>query len=314
MNIVLFSMTVPIKCKTLLGHSGLEFSITCLKSFINNAKQEIHLQIFEDGTLTPADRQQLLAKLPNSNIIDKNVRDQQVAEKLNNYPSCLYYRNSTGYAQKLFDIMLYDDADVFYIDSDILFLKKFCLPQFNEIPVFMSDTFNAYSFQPWDFIRIKFPIFPYVNSGFFYFPQKMYDLDFIEQLLNDTVIRNGFINKIPWLEQTLWAFLTAKSKSFYYFDYNQIMMAQQIMKIPVKANLTEDIIAVHLVGSLRGHVFPELQSIPPPAADDNNYLQIRLMVHNRYLNNISFGIDRLKKKWRQMRPKKFSNYQVNVTR
>jgi len=87
----------------------------------------------------------------------------------------------------------------------------------------MSDTFNAYSFQPKEFLRIKFPIFPYVNSGVFYSPKKLYALDFIEQLLNDKIIRKGLTKKIPWLEQTIWAFLAAKSKSFCYFDNGQII-------------------------------------------------------------------------------------------
>jgi len=42
-------------------------------------------------------------------------------------------------------------------------------------------------------------------------------------------------------------------------------MAQQVMKIPIKDNLTEDTIAIHLVGSLWGLVFSGLQIISPPA-------------------------------------------------
>lgn len=308
-------MTVPIKCKTLLGHSGLEFSIPCLKSFINNAKQLIHLQIFEDGTLTVVDKERLLHDLPNSTIIEKAIRDKIVAEKLAKHLNCLNYRNSTGYAQKLFDIVLFDEQDVFYIDSDILFLKKFKLPLFAETPIFMSDTFNAYSFTPQEFLKISFPVFPYINSGIFYFPQKLYNLDFIEQLLNDKIIINGLIKKIPWLEQTLWAFLLAKSKSIFYFDHNQIVMAQQVMKIPVNDNITDETIAVHLVSSLRGHVFPELTKTNAHIVDDSaDFKQIKLEASKGYLSKLSFATDRIKKKWRQMNPKKYSTYKVNVTR
>lgn len=178
----------------------------------------------------------------------------------------------------------------------------------------MSDTFNAYSFTPQEFLKIGFPIFPYINSRIFYFPQKLYDLDFIEQLLNDKIIINGLIKKIPWLEQTLWAFLLAKSKSIFYFDHNQIVMAQQVMKIPVNNNITNETIAVHLVSSLRGHVFPELQKLTPAINNKNVYHPIKLEVTKEYLSNISFAIDRIKKKWRQMNPKIYSTYRVNVTR
>lgn len=307
-------MAKPIVCKTLLGTLGLDFSITCLKSFVQQAEQEIQLEIFEDGTLTIDNKEQLLFAFPTCILIDKTVRDQIITNKLAKHPSCLNYRNSTGYAQKLFDIVLYDEKDVLYIDSDILFLKKFRLPEFAGTPIFMSDTFNAYSFTPQEFLKIGFPIFPYINSGIFYFPQKLYDLDFIEQLLNDKIIINGLIKKISWLEQTLWAFLLAKSKSIFYFDHNQIVMAQQVMKIPVNDNITNEIIAVHLVSSLRGHVFPELLKIDAEILDAAHSKQIKLEATKGYLSKINFAIDRLKKKWRQMNPKKYSNYKVNVTK
>ncbi|RYY08331.1 MAG: hypothetical protein EOP43_00220 [Sphingobacteriaceae bacterium] len=306
-------MSLQIRCKTLLGSSGLDFSIICLKSFIFLSNKEIHLQIFEDGTLTEEHKKHLKTEIPNCSIVDKKDRDQIISAKLNKYPSCLDYRNSTGYAQKLFDIVLYDNQDVFYIDSDILFLQKFSLPNFTDVPVFMSDTFNAYSFQPQEFIKINYPIFPYINSGFFYFPQKLYDLNYLEQLLNDKIVGIGLVKKIPWLEQTLWAFLLAQSKKIYYFEHNQIVMAQQVMKIPVIDNITNKTIAVHLVSSLRGHVFPELKKLTTSNLG-NDYQQINLEAVRKHLSKISFAIDRLKKKWRQMRPYKVANYMVNLNR
>lgn len=92
------------------------------------------------------------------------------------------------------------------------------------------------------------------------------------------------------------------------------MMAQQVMKIPVIANLTKDTVAIHLVSSLRAHVFPELQKLNTAVNNTNDYHQIKLEVASSYLSNLGFAIDRLKKKWRQMNPKKYSTYKVNVTR
>lgn len=44
-------MDTPLKYKTMVGHSlDLIFAVACLKSFIDYSEQEIHLQIFEDGT------------------------------------------------------------------------------------------------------------------------------------------------------------------------------------------------------------------------------------------------------------------------
>ncbi|RYE14187.1 MAG: hypothetical protein EOP34_07155 [Rickettsiales bacterium] len=167
---------------------------------------------------------------------------------------------------------------------------------------------------PQEFIKIKYPIFPYINSGIFYFPQSLYDLNYIEQLLKDKYIRVGLIKKIPWLEQTLWAFLLAKSKYIYYFNHHQIVMAQQVMKIPVLDNITNEIIAVHLVSSLRGHVFPEIKELNTSNHNNDIYQQINLEHVKNHLSKFNFAIDRIKKKWRQMNPDKINNYKVNLNR
>ncbi|WP_419803155.1 hypothetical protein [Mucilaginibacter sp.] len=307
-----------INCKTLLGHKGLDFSISCLKTFIENSENEIHLQIFEDGTLSNEDKLLLKTSLKGSSVIDKADIDKQVEEKLSNYPACLAYRNSTIYGIKLFDIMLYKDEDTFYIDSDIYFIKNFTLPKFANLPIFMSDTFNAYSFQPLEFIQIKFPIYPYINSGFFYFPKELYNLNYIEELLNKPVIKNAFKNalakKLYWSEQTIWAFLSGKSKAICYFNNNQIMMAQQVMKYPIQDNITSETIAIHLVSSLRTNIYNVLERDFSQKSKSTNFNHIELEYNENHLSKLGFLIDRLQKKWRQMNPKKYSNHNSNVVR
>lgn len=300
-------MAKQVKCKTLLGHNGLDFSINCLKSFVNKSEQEIVLQIFEDGTLTIADRDLLKSTFPNSSIVNKSDRDIEIPKKLKGHPLCLNYRNSTNYAQKLFDIMLYDEDDTLYIDSDIYFLKKFSLPELPASPVFMADTHNAYSFNPLEFFRIKFPILKFINSGFFYFPKKLYDLDFLELILGDKVIGNGLIKKIPWLEQTTWAFLAAKTGDVYYFDYDQIMMAQQVMVEPILENLTERSVAVHLVYALRFYIFDELKKLPEDYDNGFTYQKIELKKATSFLGKIDFAIERVRKTWLQKTAKGYLN-------
>ena len=72
---------MAIKCKTLLGTKNLDFSLTCLQSFINNSADEIHLQIFEDGSLTEKDIDRLLTTLKGSTVIKKSDRDSVINEK-----------------------------------------------------------------------------------------------------------------------------------------------------------------------------------------------------------------------------------------
>ena len=298
-------MSKIYKYKTLLGHNGLDFSIKCLKSFIHNSAQEIHLQIFEDGSITADDKEKLFSALPSCTIVDKAVRDRIVNEKLKEHPSCLEYRNNTNYAQKLFDVMLYENEDVYFIDSDIYFIKKFNLPNFNLEPVFMADTHNAYSLKPIEFFRTQYPIYPCINSGFFFFPNKLFDLDYIEELLNDKIIRQGLIRKISWLEQTIWAFLAAKIKNVCYFDYDQVVMAQEVIYKPV----TEQLIAVHCVFSLRDPAFDNVKMIAPIA--DAVYDDIKLIYIKNYLNKFVYAFEKMRKKWRNLTTKTYMEKNIN---
>jgi len=284
-------MVKPVRCKTLLGHNNLDFSIECLQSFIRYSGHKVLLEIFEDGSITEADEEKLLSSLKNSVVVKKAERDVQLAAILAKYPACAAYRNSTNFSQKLFDVMLYDNQDVFYIDSDIYFLQKFLLPKFDEMPVFMYDNQNAYSFSPIDLLRINIPAFPNVNTGVFYFPTHLFDLDFIEQLLNDEVISRSFKKCSNWSEQTIWSLLAAKSRSISFFDYNQIIMADYALKT------NSDTVAIHLVYYFRTHI-KQLRLLPPVPAKDCSV--IRLTAHSAYLSKMDFAIEKLKKKMKTL--------------
>ena len=275
-----------IQCKTLLGQKNLDFSIACLGSFVEYAEDDIQLIIFEDGSLTPDGKQKLSLSLKNCIIDSKGDRDAVVNMKLKSYPKCYHYRNSILYAHKIFDVMLYDEKDLLFIDSDVLFLKRFKLPSFNQFPVFIADKHHAYSFSPAEFFNVSYPIFPHVNTGFFYFPYNQFDVALIESLLNDAVIGKG-LGRISWLEQTIWAFLAARNKKVGYFDSKQIVMAQKV--------LTKDIqrVAVHLVSSYRSH-FNELYA--QPAAANSKVESIKINEVSTYLGKAEFLLNRLKKK------------------
>ena len=274
-----------IICKTLLGHNNLDFSIACLQSFINNSFDEIQLEIFEDGSLTEADKMKLLSGLRNSAIVTKEQRDKMLTLKLANYSRCNQFRAHTIFAQKIFDIMLYDDKDTLFIDSDIFFLKKFILPAFENKPVFMADSENAYSFSPAEFFKIDIPIFPHINSGFFYFPKECFDLDFVESLLNDPIIQRG--QPVSWLEQTIWAFLASRFGSINYFDDAQITMAKE------KLTITADSIAIHLVSTYRYH-FEQIKLLPIKI--ENEFTPVKLKNMANHLSKLEFAGKRVIKK------------------
>lgn len=284
-------MVKPVHCKTLLGHNNLDFSIECLNSFLKHSDNEIYLQIFEDGSITDADEEKLLSSLNNSVVIRKKGRDEKLGPILANYPACKNYRDSTNFAQKLFDIMLYDDQDVLYIDSDIYFLKKFALPELDEMPVFMLDSQNAYSFTPVDLLKINIPVFPNVNTGLFYFPKHLFKLDFIEALLNDPVVIRSFKKNPNWSEQTIWSFMAAKSRSISYFDCRQIVMADFALKTDA------DTIAIHLVYYFRTHI-KQLRLMRFPDAGPCS--KINLKIHTAFLNKMDFAVEKLIRKVKRL--------------
>lgn len=284
-------MTKPVHCKTLLGHNGLDFSIECLQSFLHHSRDEIKLEIFEDGTITPEDETKLLAALKNAVIIKKNDRNAKVDALLSNYPACRNYRNSTNFAQKLFDIMLHDDQDVLYIDSDIYFLRKFALPKLEEMPIFMFDTQNAYSFTPLDLLKINAPVFPNVNTGLLYFPKNLFKLDYIEQLLQDNVVTKSLNRHVNWSEQTIWSFLAAKSGSINYFNCKQVIMADFALKVD------ENTIAIHLVYYFRTHI-KQLRLMQFP--ENESYTSIGLRMQTSYLKKRDFAMEKIIRKIKRL--------------
>ncbi|RYE22826.1 MAG: hypothetical protein EOP42_23955 [Sphingobacteriaceae bacterium] len=284
-------MAKQINCKTLLGHKNLDFSIECLQSFLYNADDEIFLEIFEDGSLTSEDEEKLISSLKNSVIIRKAERDAKLEPLLANYPACREYRNSTNFAQKLFDITLFGDGDVLYIDSDIYFLKKFALPPLDEMPVFMFDNQNAYSFSPLDLLKMNISAFPNVNTGFFYFPKNLFDLQFIEKLLKDEVIAKSFKRQMNWSEQTIWSLLAAKSRSISFFCCKQVMMANFALRTDA------DTVAIHLVYYFRTHI-KQLRLLPPPA--DAAVTTLETNIHSAYLGKVDFAVEKIIRKIKRL--------------
>ena len=275
-----------IRCKTLLGRKNLDFSISCLKSFLLNSTSEIDLIIMDDGTLTTDDVSKLQSELSNTLVVTKAERDEVVNEKLKDYPACFRYRSQDLYANKIFDVALFEEEDVMFIDSDIYFLHRFDMPQLGKTPIFIADFIHAYSFTPVEFHRIKYPIFPRVNTGWFYFPRKYFDLSFLEDLLNDPIIGKG-LGRVSWLEQTVWAFLAARCGTVKYFDPRQVLNARH------KLTVDDKMVAVHLISTYRGH-YSELKLIKP--SPQERPVQIETVSPRGFLTIPAFWADRIKKK------------------
>lgn len=283
-------MKRSITCRTLLGSGNMDFSIECLKSMLDNSYDNIRLQIFEDGSLQPDDIQKLESSLPDSTVVTRKSREESVMQQLADYPYCRQLRESNVFGFKLFDTMLYDDAEFFYLDTDIYFLKPFAFPQFGPNPVFMRDAINGYYFKQHQFLKISAPVMPLINAGFYYFPRRLFKLSIVENLLEKYFTPENMSHM--WAEQTLWAFLGAEVKDAYYFNPQQVVLAKHRLK------LNDKTIAVHLVSIARRN-FEAVKSLAKKEshpADD--FELIKLEKINAPLRKTAFAFGWVKQKIR----------------
>jgi hypothetical protein len=278
-------MEKTIKFKTLMGARNIEFSIDCLRTFIQQSRDTFQLEIFDDGTLTQADQQTIFASLKNTSIVLAHDAKERVLDRLACFPACMEYRNKHVHARKLFDVMLYNQEDLYFIDSDVYFLRSFALPEFNGLPTFLSDKQNAYAFNPLDFFSIEFPIFPKINSGMFYFPWKSFDLEFLEKVMVSMKSRKAVDH--VWIEQTLWAFLSGQSPVIQYFDERQVCMSRADFRVD------RETVAVHLVTPYRYH-YENLKTRGGAANEQRS--TIRLKRQTLRLGKYDFALERLSKK------------------
>lgn len=218
-----------IYLRTLLGSNNLDFSISCLKSCIDNCAQETILEVFEDGTLTGKHHEYIISKIPNAAIIYRSERDEDLNKLLQAYPESASFRKHNIFGHKLYDVMLYKPRSFFYIDSDILFYRKFSFPQTGNSPFFMMDAENAYCFSNKEMYALKDKILPRINAGFYYFPVSFFKLEAIENILCNYFKPEMYGHS--WAEQSVWGFLARTNQSTCYFNNAQILMASPIIRV-----------------------------------------------------------------------------------
>ena len=239
--------------RTLLGKNNLDFSINCLKSCIDNCEQETILEIFEDGSITKELEQYITNRIPNAVIVYKHKRDKILDSLLQGYPRSILFRKQNILADKVFDIILYEPKTFFYLDTDIIFFKKFSFPEMNRDPVFMIDSETAYSFSNREVYNIRNSIFPRINSGLFYFPYSLFKVDIVEDFLERNLRKEMYPHH--WAEQTIFGFLVFINKPAFCFNNKEIVMASPII------NISKHTIAIHFSRPYRKSIPPIKQRI-----------------------------------------------------
>jgi hypothetical protein len=113
------------------------------------SSEPINLLIHDDGTLTRADREKLMARVTGAGILSREEADSFVQPLLKRYPKCRAYRELHPFALKLIDMALMQSEELAYCDSDVLFVRPhkglFSWPDLKTSAIFMQDIQDAYS-------------------------------------------------------------------------------------------------------------------------------------------------------------------------
>ena len=237
-----------MEIKTLLCKRDVATGIACLLSLQKAAQEPVDLVIHEDGSLDEADIAQLLQALPGSTLLRRNEHEARVQEILSNYPNCRAYRSQNPLSNKLLDIPILSENVLQFIDSDIMFFKKFSnmFPP-EEFPIFSQQGAGdqGYSAPLLKLVsRAQRPVPSGCNSGLFRFYKKDYDLDYIEWFLG----REELLHPITTMvEQTGWALLFGTKNVFTYDE-------QQLACLKTHVRLDEKTIAVHFLYKLKNQM------------------------------------------------------------
>ena len=220
-------MNNTTKLCLLLCHRDVAMGESCLNSIRRFCTQKLDFRIHDDGSLTAHDIDALL-KHGDVELVARQEADQRMDILLEKFPNCRKLRRSLPYAIKLLDTILLGNSDNYaYIDSDILFLRRFANPfranEYTSRSVFMRDRENSYCIRSWSCIqdrRFRFP--NRLNAGFIIFDRALFDLDFAEWFLS-----RPETNAIPSMrEQSTWALL-GKRVNCEIFDEDQVRVMRE---------------------------------------------------------------------------------------
>ncbi|MDT0650423.1 hypothetical protein [Autumnicola edwardsiae] len=281
-----------ITVTTLACHRDIEMVQLSLKSFVHNYKDDYRVHIYEDGSLSEADKEKLTA-IPGVIIKDKKEVDALADEALRSHPFCRQWRGQNAFTIKLFDMAVMEKTDYVYFDSDVFFIKPFIgldRSKYDEEDlVLMSDRFDYYSvnyFERFIYPRMKFP--DKINAGFYYVRNGAIDFDLFEWLFSKEEYFPR--DKEPWrvslADQTAWALLGANSNA-------SIWKKSQVLIPASMDEIKSDTVAVHLIKRL-----VEFESIYQKIEEliyrSNSSIEILQTQKLTYSNPVSAALEKLK--------------------
>jgi hypothetical protein len=248
--------------RTLVCHRHVNMAIACLGSLLKFSQEPLSLVIHDDGSLTPGDAERLVTELGNASILWRSEADAMMEEQLINYPHSRRRRYEHPLRLKLLDIPLLNQSDIAYCDSDILFFRPFSgLFQWFDTDtsaIFMLDSQEAYSIQPWQMLgKNAIHLCSRVNSGLFFLQKQSYDLDFIEWFL----AHEEYWHRPGWGGQTCMSAMGHRIGC-------RIWHPQQISVIKSgQTSINDQMVAGHFTSSVR-YLLDRFLSTPISAVQD----------------------------------------------
>jgi hypothetical protein len=244
----------PRVVSTLLGHAHVEMALLCLGSLLDYSAEPLSLRIHDDGTLTAADLARLAAGLRDPEVVMRPEADERLAELLAAHPAARACRTGNPLALKLLDVVLLsDDAELAFCDSDVLFLRPFS-GLFDLPPgcgtVLMSDPMQSYSVRSWHLLlepRLRMPA--HVCTGIIAYRRSCFDLDLVEWFLS----RARYQFAPCWVEQTCWALLAQAAGC-------QLLDPEAVSIFVPGSQPSEGQVALHFVSPIRGLLEPFVAS------------------------------------------------------
>lgn len=232
--------------RTLLCHRDVGLAIHCLDSVMRLSADPVQLVIHDDGSLTPEDREKLAKALPGLRILDRQVADELMAERLSAYPNARAFREGSVWGLKLLDVVLAEPGLCFYLDSDIRFFLPF-RGLFADAAtrgrcVFLRDTvWQAYSIRPWHLLDQRgLCVASGINTGLTLCDPQVFDLGFVDWFLGQLDWR-----VIPaWTEPTCWAALALRANG-------QAIDPKQVTNLYPSAKVTAQTLGAHFLSAYR---------------------------------------------------------------
>ena len=289
---------IPV-VQTLIGGNQLPFYLRCLKSLIGFCQDRIDLQLHTDGSLSQEDKDFIHSELDRTIVTITNSFENtsRVLDCLQGRPNCQKFRKDSIWGIEFFEpLFAYpNDNFSFYIDADILFLRKFSgLFDRNQVKggaIFLKDTqWDAYSFRPWHMLTGKKrpQVVEGITTGLVLWDKSAIDWDYLEWFLGEHRLHQ--ISE--WIMPSAQAGLANRCEA-------KTICPKQIPNLYPNTQIHEDTFGVHLLGSYRKEWMEKLE-----ASENNQIENLATMVPSfeRCISQNIFGYSlRQMRRWKNTR-------------